>query len=141
MSNLRFTLLEPIKVPLVNKFYDKHGARGRALKADQVWVAYNAYDIIGACRVQNQSGYLFLSTLYIDPQWRGNKVASKLLHTTIAAQQGTVFTFVYQNLIDFYMQNGFNYILTLPNPLRLLFQQYAHRNIVPMQFSRIAAPN
>ena len=57
------------------------------------------------------------------------KIASQLLAAVTAAQKGTVFTFVYQNLIDFYLQNGFNYALTLPNSLQSLFEVYAHRNV------------
>ncbi|MEL7308129.1 MAG: hypothetical protein AAGK05_09850, partial [Pseudomonadota bacterium] len=29
-----------------------------------------------------------------------------------------------------YLQNGFNYALTLPNSLQSLFEVYAHRNVV-----------
>ena len=50
MAAFRFCLLEPIKTPLVNKFYDKHNARGRASKADQVWVAYKETEIAN-CRL------------------------------------------------------------------------------------------
>jgi len=141
MTAFRFCLLEPIKTPLVNKFYDKHKTRGRATKADQVWVAYKETEIIAACRVQNQAGLLFLSTLYVDEMWRGQKIASQLLATLIASQKGTVFTFVYQNLIDFYLQNGFNYALTLPNSLQSLFEVYAHRNVVAMHFTRDTVPS
>ncbi|NRA81232.1 MAG: GNAT family N-acetyltransferase, partial [Pseudoalteromonas sp.] len=120
---------------------DKHKARGRASKADQVWVAYKETEIIAACRVQNQAGLLFLSTLYVDEVWRGQKIASQLLAAVTAAQKGTVFTFVYQNLIDFYLQNGFNYALTLPNSLQSLFEVYAHRNVVAMHFTRDTVPS
>ena len=141
MAAFRFCLLEPIKTPLVNKFYDKHNARGRATKADQVWVAYKDSEIIEACRVQDQSGLLFLSTLYVDELWRGQRVASQLLAAVTARQKKVVFTFVYQNLIDFYLQNGFNYILTLPNSLQSLFELYAHRKIVAMHFTRDTVPS
>lgn len=141
MTELKFCLLDAIKTPLVNKFYDKHNARGRATKADQVWVAYHGLDIVVACRVQNKAGFLFLSTLYVDAAWRGKKVASQLLTTLIAEQKGTVFTFAYENLIDFYLVNGFNYTLTLPNSLQSLFEVYAHRNIVAMHFTCDTAPS
>ncbi|MBU77042.1 MAG: GNAT family N-acetyltransferase [Pseudoalteromonadaceae bacterium] len=141
MTALKFCLLEPIKTPLVNKFYDKHGARGRACKADQVWVCYSGLEIIAACRIQNQSGSLFLSTLYVDDAWRGQKIASQLLTTLITAQNASIFTFAYQNLIDFYVQNGFNCTLTLPNSLQSLFELYAHRNIVAMHCTRHTVPS
>ena len=141
MAAFRFCLLAPIKKPLVKKFYDKHKTRGRATKADQVWVAYKETEIIAACRVQNQAGLLFLSTLYVDEVWRCQKIASQLLAAVTAAQKGTVFTFVYQNLIDFYLQNGFNYALTLPNSLQSLFEVYAHRKVVAMHFTRDTVPS
>lgn len=141
MAAFRFCLLEPIKTPLVNKFYDKHNARGRASKADQVWVAYKDIEIIAACRVQSKSGLLFLSTLYVNKLWRGQKVASQLIATATAAQKEAVFTFVYQNLIDFYLRNGFNYTLTLPSSLQSLFEVYAHRKIIAMHFTRDTVPS
>lgn len=125
--------LEPFKTPLVNKFYDKHGARGRANKQDIVWVAYVEFEIIAACRIQCRDGSLFLSTLLVDPHWRKQGVAKKLLLVLLSKQQEAVFTFAYQSLIDFYRSVGFNYVLTLPLPISTLFKVYEQRNIVALQ--------
>lgn len=125
--------LESIKTPLVNKFYDKYGARGRATKRDSVWVVYAGLEIIAACRIQRRDRYLFLSTLLVAPHWRKQGVAKKLLLSLLLEQQEVVFTFAYQSLIDFYRSIGFNYVLTLPLPISTLFRVYERRNIVALQ--------
>ncbi|MBB1408465.1 MAG: N-acetylglutamate synthase-like GNAT family acetyltransferase [Pseudoalteromonas rhizosphaerae] len=133
MTALRFECLEPIKTPLVNKFYDQYKARGRATRQDQVWVVYNDLVIVAACRIQNRSDYLFLSTLLVAPAWRGQGIAKKLLIHTLSNQNSLVYTFAYNYLADFYQSIGFNFVLTLPPPLDTLFTVYKQRNIVAMQ--------
>ncbi|MGB1292864.1 MAG: GNAT family N-acetyltransferase [Pseudoalteromonas sp.] len=131
----RFERLTSIKTPLVNKFYAQHNARGRANRQDAVWVAYDGFDIIAACRMQNRGGYLFLSTVLVAPHWRKQGVASALIKQATFAQQGVVYTFAYENLIHFYQSIGFNFVLTLPASLKVLFKAYEQRNIVPLQCS------
>lgn len=128
--------LDDIKLPLVNKFYNYHRARGRANKADQIWVVYAEAEIIAACRIQTIEASLFLSTLMVAPDWRGKGVASLLLQHCLEPQTQPVFSFVYQTLIDFYRQNGFNYALTLPTSLITLFDRYRHRKVAAMQYSK-----
>jgi len=129
----RFEQLNTIKTPLVNKFYAQHNARGRANRQDAVWVAYDGFDIIAACRMQNRDGYLFLSTVLVAPHWRKQGIASDLIKRATSSQHGVVYTFAYENLIHFYQSIGFNFVLTLPAPLRVLFKAYEQRNIVPLQ--------
>ncbi|MCQ8878152.1 GNAT family N-acetyltransferase [Pseudoalteromonas shioyasakiensis] len=130
---IRVVRLDPIKTPLVNKFYDKHGARGRATKQDDVWVVYSAAEIIAACRIQNRDEHLFLSTLFVDSNWRAQGIAKRLLLALIAEQQKVIFTFAYQSLIDFYRSIGFNFVLTLPPPISTLLKVYQQRNVVALQ--------
>jgi len=130
---IRIVCLEPIKTPLVNKFYNKYGARGRATKQDIIWVVYAELEMIAACRIQRRDGYLFLSTLLVAPRWRKQGIAKKLLLLLLSKQQEAVFTFAYQSLIDFYRSIGFNYVLTLPLPISTLFRVYKRRNIVALQ--------
>lgn len=125
--------LAPIKTPLVNKFYNKHGARGRATKQDAVWVVYAEREIIAACRIQNRDGWLFLSTLFVDAAWRGQGAAKKLLSVLVQQHKDVIYTFAYKSLVDFYGSIGFNYVLTLPLPISTLFKVYEQRNIVALR--------
>ena len=134
MNTVRFERLEAIKTPLVNKFYDQHNARGRATKHDQVWVAYHDSTIVAACRIQNRSDYLFLSTVLVAPTKRRQGLAKQLLKYALAEQSSHVYTFAYAELTDFYKSIGFNFVLTLPSPLDTLFAVYQQRNIVAMQY-------
>ncbi|MBE0457870.1 GNAT family N-acetyltransferase [Pseudoalteromonas sp. KG3] len=134
MNTLRFERLAAIKTPLVNKFYSQHNARGRATKHDQVWVAYHDFAIVAACRIQNRSDYLFLSTVLVAPTRRRQGLAKQLLKYALVEQNSHVYTFAYAELTDFYKSIGFNFVLTLPSALDTLFAVYQQRNIVAMQY-------
>ena len=125
--------LEAIATPLVNKFYQAHSVRGRANKQDQVWVV-KAPALIAACRLQDRKSSLFLSTLYVEPQSRGQGVAKRLVLDALAAQQQTVFTFPYRNLEPFYQSLGFIQSHSLPCEIDTLFTAYRQqgRDIIAM---------
>lgn len=125
--------LEAIATPLVNKFYQAHSVRGRANKQDQVWVV-KAPTLIAACRLQDRKSSLFLSTLYVEPQSRGQGVAKRLVLDALAAQQQTVFTFPYRHLESFYQSLGFTQSHSLPCEIDTLFTAYRQqgRDIIAM---------
>lgn len=126
--------LDPIKTPLVNKFYNHHRVKGRANKQDQIWVTYFNWQIVAACRLQNKSEFLFLSTVYVAPAHRGKGVAKALLSTLLKTVNKQVYTFSYKHLVDLYYFIGFNEVLTYTPALQVLFDVYQHRNIVALEY-------
>jgi len=127
-------LLDAIKIPLVNKFYKKHNVRGRANKQDKVWVTYYHNEIVAACRLQDKTEFLFLSTVFVALEHRGNGVATQLLSTLLKSQNKVVNTFAYKNVVDLYCAIGFNQVLTYTLALQVLFDTYKHRNIVALEY-------
>ena len=110
------------------------GELEEANKQDQIWVAYFNYQIVAACRLQNKSEFLFLSTVYVAPAHRGKGVAKALLSTLLKAANKQVYTFAYKHLVDLYCFIGFNEVLTYTPALQVLFDLYQHRNIVALEY-------
>ncbi|MBG9991298.1 MULTISPECIES: GNAT family N-acetyltransferase [unclassified Pseudoalteromonas] len=127
-------LLDGLKVPLVNKFYKKHNVRGRANKQDKVWVTYYNNEIVAACRLQDKTEFLFLSTMFVVLEHRGKGVAKQLLSTLLKSQDKMINTFAYKNVVDLYCAIGFNQVLTYTLALQVLFDTYKHRNIVALEY-------
>ncbi|WP_282114855.1 GNAT family N-acetyltransferase [Pseudoalteromonas arctica] len=127
-------LLDGLKVPLVNKFYKKHNVRGRANKQDKVWVTYYNNEIVAACRLQDKTEFLFLSTVFVALEHRGKGVAKQLLSTLLKSQDKVINTFAYKNVVDLYCAIGFNQVLTYTLALQVLFDTYKHRNIVALEY-------
>ncbi|WP_338364343.1 GNAT family N-acetyltransferase [uncultured Pseudoalteromonas sp.] len=126
--------LDTLKTPLVNKFYAQNNVRGRANKQDQVWVVYNKMQVVAACRIQNKHDFLFLSTVFVDPQHRKKGLAKQLLCAAVKQQTMPLYTFAYTHLTRLYMALGFNQVLTYTPGLKALFDIYAHRNIVALEY-------
>ena len=127
-------LLDGLKIPLVNKFYKKHNVRGRANKQDKVWVTYYNNEIVAACRLQDKTDFLFLSTVFVALEHRGKGVAKQLLSTLLKSQDKKINTFAYKNVVDLYCAIGFNQVLTYTLALQVLFDTYKHRNIVALEY-------
>ncbi|GAA61072.1 acetyltransferase, GNAT family protein [Pseudoalteromonas sp. BSi20652] len=127
-------LLDELKIPLVNKFYKKHNVRGRANKQDKVWVTYYNNEIVAACRLQDKTEFLFLSTVFVVLEHRGKGVAKQLLSTLLKSQNKTLYTFAYKNVVDLYCAIGFNQVLTYTLALQVLFDTYKHRNVVALEY-------
>ncbi|AQQ00236.1 GNAT family N-acetyltransferase [Pseudoalteromonas aliena] len=130
----RVEVLDRIKTPLVNKFYDQYSVKGRANKQDQLWVVYYKAEIVAACRLQNKDDFLFLSTVFVAPEYRSKGLAKLLISTLLKRQNKTIYTFAYKNLADLYHSIGFNQVLTYTLALQALFNIYTHRNIVALKY-------
>jgi len=127
-------LLDGLKIPLVNKFYKKNNVRGRANKQDKVWVTYYNNEIVAACRLQDKTEFLFLSTVFVAVEHRGKGVAKQLLSTLLKSQDKVINTFAYKNVVDLYYAIGFNHVLTYTHTLQVLFDAYKHRKIVALEY-------
>lgn len=130
--------LPAIQTPLVNKFYQANRVRGRATKQDLVWVV-KLTELIAACRVQKVEQDAFLSTVFVDPEYRGKGVATQLLASAIEAED-LVYTFAYQDVVSLYLQLDFINVSqdVLPEKLRNMFVNYTKqgREITAMCFQR-----
>jgi N-acetylglutamate synthase-like GNAT family acetyltransferase len=128
--------LSAVKTPLVNKFYAKYRVRGRAKTHDFIWVVYAQQHMVAACRLQPKEGFMFLSSVFVAPDFRHKGLAKKLLSTLLSQQSQTVYTFAYANVVELYNVLGFNQVLTYTPVLHALFDTYKHRNIIALQYPK-----
>jgi citrate lyase synthetase len=133
--------LDKIKTPIINKFYDLNRVKGRANKQDDVWVVRHNSDIIAACRIQNISGHLFLSTLFVTDKMRHKGIARALISHLISYYKSTehheIITFAYSDLTSLYFSTGFTLCDTMPEPLAVMFNNYLKqgRKISAMRYA------
>ena len=140
-QDFNISLLDKIKTPIINKFYDLNRVKGRANKQDDVWVVrYNSY-IVAACRIQYISGSLFLSTLFVIDNMRQKGIAKSIIYHLINYYQNTEYsfitTFAYTHLADLYASTGFTLSQVMPEPLAKMHRNYLKqgRNISTMHYS------
>ena len=154
--------IEPILLPLVNKFYQANGARARAKSSDRVWVVREQSAIIAALRVVHLCGHEFLTGVHVASSWQGRGVATlmltevfkqlysadvtdnavnPLLNTTVenkGKQHKPCYTFPYEYLIGFYSKLGWRQIekQELPLNMQSRYERYCRqgRNIGVMVY-------
>ena len=102
----QYQLLEPIMLPLVNKFYRAEGARGKANANHKVWVAREKREIIGALKLERFYQQTFLSGVYVCEGSRGQGIAKCLLSASLESEE-EVITFAYRHLTPLYCSLGF----------------------------------
>lgn len=81
---------------------------------------------------------MFLSTVFVHPNHRGQGVAAHLISNATASQSKPIYTFAYRHLVGFYTQLGFQLVSSLPHDLSVSFANYVKqkRDIVAMCLER-----
>jgi len=128
---LQISQLEPLKYPLVNKFYDQFRVKGRAKGHDDVWVGYLGYQLIAACRIQHVAEHLFLSTLFVDPDpaYQGLGYGRRIIQAIQSSYQTNIYLFAHPDLSPFYASVGFAAVNTLPDELTKMLKIYQKHNL------------
>lgn len=80
-SSYSFQSIEPARLPLVDRFYRDLGYKIKCAPHERVFVLVNnTGDFIAAARLVPQlSGHYWLRNLLVDPQWRGQGLATRLI--------------------------------------------------------------
>lgn len=118
--------LPVIQLPLVNKFYKTHGARGKAKGNERVWVVKVKGEIVAAARIADISGCDFLTGVHVAEDFQGKGIAKALIGTMLRQCQKPLYTFPYSYLIGMYDRLGYTEITSeeLPKPLQQRFGRY-----------------
>lgn len=106
---------EPLR-PLLDKFYRAHRSPMRAASDAQLWVARAPQIIGGLCLTPVADGR-WLTGLLVDPAWRGQAVASRLIEQALLQQPGPTWLFCHPDLLGFYQRSGFVETALLPPAL------------------------
>ncbi|WP_105255776.1 GNAT family N-acetyltransferase [Pseudoalteromonas sp. T1lg75] len=124
MSTALAQRLSPLATPLVNKFYDRVGARGRANKQDLLWVVRCDNEIVAAARVSRLEDQHFLCGVFVDAGHRRRGLAGTLIRQICSELNGPIYSFIYRHLHPFYAQLGFAAVATLPEHLASRLHSY-----------------
>ncbi len=146
MQDLKFELLDPIKQPLLKRFYKQHYPSTKPKSDELTIVAYDGYDIKAVVRFRTIANYRLLTGMAVSESNRGQGIGLQLLgYCQEKILQKNDFCFSYAHLQNFYEQAQFKIVDTdeLPGELKSLFIRYSQsgKNLIPMQFLPNEAKN
>ncbi|UZE25052.1 GNAT family N-acetyltransferase [Pseudomonas sp. B21-056] len=124
MSEIRYVLLDEPLWPLMNKFYRAHQSSMKAVRDAQLWVARRD-DIVAALCLRPVSGGHWLTGLFVDPAYRGQGVAARLISEAVEAVDAPVWLFCHPELRGFYERHGFTFDPALPYAMAERLSRYA----------------
>ncbi|OLQ77582.1 GNAT family N-acetyltransferase [Photobacterium proteolyticum] len=139
MSKLRFHPLEPLRFPLINRFYKSYYPAGKAKKDEVIWVGEDNSSIICCVRFKQFDNYQLLTGMLVHPEQRGMGLTKQLL--TGCYQQlieTPCYCFAFAHLETLYQ--GANFIALpeseLPEPLLSRLRRYRQsgKKLVAMRY-------
>ena len=116
MPNLHIEPLAEPLWPLLNKFYRSHNSPMKAQKGGRLWVARDSEIVAGLCLTQVVGGQ-FLTGVFVDPAYRGQGLAARLIRQAVAEVDGTVWLLCHPDLEGLYQRIGFSQDTVLPQSL------------------------
>ncbi len=140
MPTLKFEHLDPIKLPLLKRFYKQHYSSTKPKSDELTIVAYENNAMKAVVRFRTIANYRLLTGMVVDESSRGKGIGLQLLRYCYDnILQKNDFCFSYAHLQHFYEQAQFQKLETeaLPGELKSLFIRYnqSGKNLIPMQFS------
>lgn len=116
MPELHINLLAEPLWPLLNKFYRSHNSPMKALKGGRLWVVRHNDIVAGLCLSPVVGGH-WLTGLFVDPAFRGQGWAARLIRQAVTPVEGTVWLLCHPDLEGFYQRLGFTQDTPLPQSL------------------------
>ena len=108
-------LAEPLW-PLLNKFYRQHNSPMKALKGGRLWVVRDRAIVAGLC-LTPVVGWQWLTGVFVDPAYRGQGLAARLILQAAADGEGSVWLLCHPDLEGVYGRMGFTQDTVLPQSL------------------------
>lgn len=124
MSQIHYTRLDEPLWPLMNKFYRAHQSSMKAVREAQLWVARQD-EIIAALCLRAVSGGHWLTGLFVDPAYRMQGIAARLIDEAVKGVEGPVWLFCHPDLRGFYERQGFSFDPVLPYAMAERLSRYA----------------
>ncbi|MCX9152826.1 MULTISPECIES: GNAT family N-acetyltransferase [Pseudomonas] len=116
MPELPIDLLAEPLWPLLNKFYRRHDSSMKALKGGRLWVVRDTEIVAGLC-LSPVVGGQWLTGMFVDPAYRGQGLATRLIQQAVAGVDGTVWLLCHPDLEGLYQRMGFSQDTVLPQSL------------------------
>ena len=131
--------LADLEIPLANKFYRKHGFRGKAKRHESCAVIKDNNNQIVACGyLRDYNNFNLLSGVAVDKVIQKQGIARLLIEFMTQRFDQLTFTFPYEHLTPFYTSIGFQVISIeqVDTSVNELYSTYVKqgRKIVLMQY-------
>lgn len=140
MPELHIDLLAEPLWPLLNKFYRRHNSPMKALKGGRLWVARETEIVAGLCLTPVVGGQ-WLTGVFVDPAWRGQGLAARLIARAVAPVDGTVWLLCHPDLEGLYQRMGFSQDSVLPQSLSERLVRYKrNKPMIAMGLDRLVRP-
>ncbi|WLH47591.1 GNAT family N-acetyltransferase [Pseudomonas beijingensis] len=124
MPEIHYAALEASLWPLMNKFYRAHQSSMKAVRDAQLWVARRD-EIVAALCLRPVSGGHWLTGLFVDPAYRVQGVAARLIAEAMKDVDEPVWLFCHPDLRGFYERRGFSFNPELPYAMAERLSRYA----------------
>ena len=124
MPEIHYAALEESLWPLMNKFYRAHQSSMKAVRDAQLWVARRD-EIVAALCLRPVSGGHWLTGLFVDPAYRVQGVAGRLIAEAVNGVNEPVWLFCHPDLRGFYERRGFSFDPELPYAMAERLSRYA----------------
>ena len=141
MSKLSFHPLEPLRFPLINRFYKTHYPAGKAKKDETIWIGEDNKGIQACVRFKQFEDFQLLTGMLVHPDLRSQGQGTELL---TACQSQTMvkpcYCFAFSYLESFYQSAGFVTLTDnqLPEALRTRISRYRQsgKTLTPMLYDQ-----
>ncbi|KLU99600.1 acyltransferase [Photobacterium aquae] len=138
MDKLSFHPLEPLRFPLVNRFYKQHYPAGKAKKDEIIWTGEDNKQICCCVRFKLFDGFQLLTGMVVAPERRGTGIGRQLLHASRPQQTlQPCYCLAFSYLEQFYESADFSRIgdHDLPEALlsRLVRYRAAGKDLIAMK--------
>jgi len=131
--------LEPLKYPLVNKFYKAAKLNSKAKRNDKIAVAVYQSEIIAAGLLRQFADEKLLTGMGVATEFRKVGLGKKLLQFMREEFDSYTYCFSLNHLDDWYIESGFEYFSAKELPEALLRKWNAYvqqgRKISCLRFS------
>ena len=125
MTETYFEVVDPIRFPLINRFYKSCGDKSKAKGGDLVLALKNEREYLAAVRLQSVEDWWFLRSLCVSPDCRRQGLGRKLLsHLTPWIEEKPCYCFPFDYLTELYAAEGFCLADTLPGFIAEQYDRY-----------------
>lgn len=124
MTDIRYSQLDDLSWPLMNKFYRQHQSSMKAVREAQWWVARRE-EIVAALCLRPVFGGHWLTGLFVDPACREQGIAAQLIAAAVKDVEAPVWLFCHPDLRGFYERRGFTFDPALPQAMAEVLSRYA----------------
>ncbi len=123
--------VEPLSLPLVNRFYKHCRYSAKAGRGETVFVVKVDGSIAGAVRLTPKAdNYFFLRSMCIDPAWRRQGLGKQLLSGIMPfLDKVNCYCYPFSHLLAFYAEAGFKHtaLESVPGWIMQPYQRYCQQ--------------